>query len=60
MVSAAIPASPESVFTHGYTEPDVPDLVDGAMRQQRLLATAPRPVTRDDVAGSLTRSVSLW
>jgi len=59
-VSAGIPASPESAFTHGHTESDVPDLVDGAMRQQRLLATAPRPVTRDDVAGSLTRSVSLW
>jgi alcohol dehydrogenase class IV len=44
----------------GYTESDVPDLVDGAMKQQRLLATAPRPVTEEDVAGILTRSVSLW
>jgi alcohol dehydrogenase class IV len=44
----------------GYSESDVPDLVEGAMKQQRLLATAPRPVTEDDVAGILTRSVSLW
>ncbi len=44
----------------GYGESDVPDLVEGAMKQQRLLATAPRPVTEDDLAGILTRSVSLW
>jgi hypothetical protein len=30
------------------------------MKQQRLLATAPREVTEDDVAGILTRSISLW
>jgi hypothetical protein len=30
------------------------------MKQQRLLATCPVPVTDDDVASVLTRSLSLW
>ncbi|MCV2487906.1 iron-containing alcohol dehydrogenase [Geodermatophilus sp. YIM 151500] len=51
---------PGGIGAVGYTEADVPDLVDGAMKQQRLLATAPKPVTEDDAAGILTRSLSLW
>jgi hydroxyacid-oxoacid transhydrogenase len=38
----------------------VDDLVDGAMKQQRLLATAPREVTDEDAAGILSRSLELW
>jgi hypothetical protein len=34
--------------------------VDGALKQQRLLATAPRPVTADDLAGIFERSMNLW
>jgi hypothetical protein len=30
------------------------------MKQQRLLATAPREVTEDDVAGILDESIELW
>ncbi|MCW2940010.1 MAG: iron-containing alcohol dehydrogenase [Actinomycetia bacterium] len=44
----------------GYTEADVPDLVAGTMKQQRLLATSPRTVTEDDAAGILLRSLDLW
>ncbi|MBC6459886.1 hydroxyacid-oxoacid transhydrogenase [Actinomadura sp. HBU206391] len=44
----------------GYTSADVPDLVVGTMQQQRLLATCPKPVTEDDAAGILTRSLELW
>ena len=36
------------------------DLVEGTMKQQRLLATAPKEVTEDDVAGILARSITLW
>jgi hypothetical protein len=46
-VSAYQPAKPESVFT------------DGAP-QQRLLATAPKDVTEDDIAGIFRRSLHLW
>ncbi|MDQ6935649.1 MAG: iron-containing alcohol dehydrogenase [Actinomycetota bacterium] len=51
---------PNGLFAVGYTEADVPDLVEGTMRQQRLLATAPREVTADDVAGILSASMELW
>jgi hydroxyacid-oxoacid transhydrogenase len=44
----------------GYTDGDIPDLVAGAMKQQRLLATSPKPVTEEDAAGILTRSLALW
>jgi alcohol dehydrogenase class IV len=44
----------------GFDTADVDDLVEGALKQQRLLATAPRPVTAEDLAGIFTRSLSLW
>ena len=34
----------------GYSEADIPDLVEGAMAQERLLAVAPRDVGPADVA----------
>jgi hydroxyacid-oxoacid transhydrogenase len=51
---------PNGIGGVGYDEADVPDLAEGAMKQQRLLDTAPRPVTGDDVAAILTRSLSNW
>jgi hydroxyacid-oxoacid transhydrogenase len=51
---------PNGVGAVGFDEGDVPDLVDGAMKQQRLLATCPREVTEDDLAGIFTRSMSYW
>ncbi|MBW8751781.1 MAG: iron-containing alcohol dehydrogenase [Propionibacteriales bacterium] len=51
---------PNGLGAVGYSQSDVPDLVEGAMKQQRLLATAPREVTEDDAAAILERSVELW
>ena len=51
---------PNGIGAVGYTESDIPDLVPGTMKQQRLLATAPREVTEEDVAGILARSLELW
>ncbi|REE96452.1 hydroxyacid-oxoacid transhydrogenase [Thermomonospora umbrina] len=51
---------PNGVGGVGYTASDVDGLVDGAMKQQRLLTTAPRPVTEDDLEQIFTRSLSLW
>ena len=51
---------PGGIGAVGYDEGDIPDLVDGTMKQQRLLATAPKDVTEDDVAGIFRRSLSLW
>jgi alcohol dehydrogenase class IV len=51
---------PGGIGAVGYDEGDIPDLVDGTMKQQRLLATAPKPVTEDDVAEVYRRSIDLW
>jgi alcohol dehydrogenase class IV len=53
-------AIPNGLAAVGYDKDDVGDLVDGAMKQQRLLATAPRDVGEQDVAGILERSLELW
>jgi alcohol dehydrogenase class IV len=51
---------PNGIGAVGYTESDVDELVTGTVKQQRLLATAPRTPTEDDLAGILRRSISLW
>ena len=51
---------PGGIGAVGYDEGDIPDLVEGTMKQQRLLATAPKDVSEDDVAGIFRRSLSLW
>ena len=51
---------PNGIGGVGFGENDVDDLVDGTMKQQRLLATAPKDVREDDVAGIFTRSLELW
>jgi alcohol dehydrogenase class IV len=51
---------PSGLGAVGYGEGDVGALVEGAMKQQRLLATSPKPVTEDDLAGIFTRSMQLW
>ena len=38
---------PNGIGAVGYTEADIPDLVPGTMKQQRLLATCRRPVDED-------------
>ncbi|GAB3202564.1 hydroxyacid-oxoacid transhydrogenase [Geodermatophilus arenarius] len=51
---------PNGIAAVGFDEGDVDDLVEGTMKQQRLLATCPREVTAEDVAGIFRRSMSLW
>jgi alcohol dehydrogenase class IV len=51
---------PNGIGGVGYTEDDVPDLVPGTMKQQRLLATCAKTPTEDDIAAILTRSVQNW
>jgi alcohol dehydrogenase class IV len=53
-------AMPNGIGAVGYTEDDVDDLVEGTMKQQRLLATAPRDVTEEDAAAILRASLELW
>jgi hydroxyacid-oxoacid transhydrogenase len=51
---------PNGLAAVGYAEADVPDLAEGTLKQQRLLATAPRDVTEDDAAAILRDSLELW
>jgi alcohol dehydrogenase class IV len=51
---------PDGIGAVGFGSNDVDDLVDGAVKQQRLLATAPRKVTPDDLGTIFRRSMSLW
>jgi alcohol dehydrogenase class IV len=51
---------PNGIGAVGYSESDVDDLVQGTLKQQRLLATAPREASEEDLAGILRDSVVLW
>jgi alcohol dehydrogenase class IV len=53
-------AIPNGLAAVGYDEGDVDGLVEGTMKQQRLLATAPRDVDEDAAASILRRSLDLW
>ena len=51
---------PSGLAEVGYADRDVDDLVEGSLKQQRLLATAPREVTGEDLAGVFRGSMELW
>jgi alcohol dehydrogenase class IV len=51
---------PAGVAAVGFGAGDVDDLVAGALKQQRLLATAPCAVTAEDLDGIFRRSMTLW
>jgi alcohol dehydrogenase class IV len=53
-------AIPNGLAEVGYLDSDVDDLVEGALKQQRLLATAPREVTGEDLAGVFRASMEHW
>jgi alcohol dehydrogenase class IV len=52
--------APRGVRELGYDEDDIDQLVDGAMKQQRLLVGAPRDVTEEDLANILRESMENW
>ena len=51
---------PSGLAEIGYGDGDVDDLVEGSLKQQRLLATAPREVTAEDLSAIFLRSMSNW
>lgn len=51
---------PSGLAEIGYGEADVDGVVSGTMQQQRLLATAPREVTEEDIAGVVRASMHHW
>ncbi len=51
---------PSGLAEVGYLDSDVDDLVEGALKQQRLLATAPREVRAEDLATVFRDSMHHW
>ena len=51
---------PNGLAEIGFGDADVDDLVEGSLKQQRLLATAPREVTGDDLAAVFRGSMEHW
>ena len=52
--------APHGLRELGYDEGDIEDLVDGAMKQRRLLVGAPREVTEEDLANIIRESMENW
>jgi alcohol dehydrogenase class IV len=52
--------APSGVAELGYTEDDVPALVEGAMKQQRLLVIAPKDVGERDLTHIVNASMRNW
>jgi hydroxyacid-oxoacid transhydrogenase len=52
--------APSGIAELGYDENDVPALVDGAMKQARLLVGSPREVSEDDLGHILNASMTNW
>lgn len=52
--------APSGLAALGYGADDVPALVEGATKQQRLLVLAPRDVGDDDLAAILRASMANW
>jgi alcohol dehydrogenase class IV len=52
--------APRGVAVLGYSEDDVPDLVEGALKQHRLLAVAPKEVGPDDLRHIIGASMTNW
>jgi hydroxyacid-oxoacid transhydrogenase len=51
---------PSGIGAVGYDEADIPGLVEGSMRQQRLLATCCRQVHDRDLANIFAASIENW
>ncbi|HEY3728335.1 MAG TPA: hydroxyacid-oxoacid transhydrogenase [Solirubrobacteraceae bacterium] len=52
--------APRGVAELGYTEDDVPALVEGALKQERLLAVAPKEVGAEDLRHIIGASMTNW
>ncbi|WP_047865906.1 hydroxyacid-oxoacid transhydrogenase [Rubrobacter aplysinae] len=52
--------APRGVRELGYDESDIGALVEGAMKQQRLLVGAPKEATEEDLANILRESLENW
>jgi hydroxyacid-oxoacid transhydrogenase len=51
---------PNGLAALGYTEADVPEMIEGGWKQQRLLVGSPRPISKADLTRIFEASMELW
>jgi len=51
---------PSGIGELGYDEKDIPGLVEGAWKQQRLLTISPRKPTMEDLTRIFRQSIANW
>lgn len=51
---------PNGLGELGYTNSDIPALVDGTLPQHRVTKLSPRPATREDLARLFEESMKIW
>jgi len=51
---------PNGLSAVGYTEADVPRLVEGTIPQHRVTKLCPRPFTPEDLKGIFLDSMRIW
>lgn len=51
---------PNGIGAVGYSAGDIGDLVEGTLKQQRLLTISPRPVNGEDIAAIFAASMQNW
>ena len=51
---------PNGLTAVGYTEADIPALVEGTLPQHRVTKLSPRPASADDLAQLFRDSMKLW
>lgn len=51
---------PSGIAAVGFIEDDIPDLVEGTLKQQRILSMAPRDVMPEDLAAIFRNSIDNW
>ena len=52
--------APTGIKELGYAEHDISEIIKGAMKQQRLLAIAPKNVNENDLNQILIQSIENW
>lgn len=52
--------APSGIAELGYTEEDIPAIIEGALKQQRLLAGSPKPVDAGVLESILRQSIRNW
>ena len=51
---------PNGIGAIGFRDEDIPDLVEGTLKQQRILSMAPRDVMPEDLAAIFRNSIDNW